>query len=170
VVLGDDAAAAAMQSSRGVLWVGALAPADRTSRAWDDILLKHPSRVSELGLVLDSEGRVAVEVALPSLVSVSTPRRDEEDVPLELLRAAARRFSSELAALTGDAGILAVTNKSCYLDGEDKFALYIEGDGHDNTGHGTHVLGSLAGSSGRRAGGDQDGVAKHARMAFLFRV
>ena len=76
------------------------------------------------------------------------------------------------AGITGNNQVVGVGDsgadrRSCFLSGGDKFAMYrssSDGTSEDESGHGTHVCGSVAGESG--AGNDHDGMAKHAKIAF----
>ena len=75
--------------------------------------------------------------------------------------------------LRGDSVIVGVgdtgaNRNNCYLEGEDKFKYYNTeyGNDEDEDGHGTHVVGSLAGYS-TSEGAREDGMATSAQIAFF---
>ena len=75
--------------------------------------------------------------------------------------------------LRGDSVIVGVgdtgaNRKNCYLAGEDKFKYYNTeyGNDEDEDGHGTHVVGSLAGYF-RLMRAREDGMATSAQIAFF---
>ena len=83
------------------------------------------------------------------------------------------------AGISGEGQIVGVGDtgadrRNCFLSGESKFVMYRsvvnDADGTpndtDEQGHGTHVVGSIAGSTTTTTRDDHDGIARRARIAF----
>ena len=64
----------------------------------------------------------------------------------------------------GDTG---VDTDNCYFNGKDKVKYTaVTGDKRDQSGHGTHVAGTLIGNSNGK-GAEENGVAKDAKLSFM---